>query len=104
VNAPDGPTLETREALRIAQEQGIPAVTLSIENLELIQDEELTELITEELYAIRGRIWLRCEPRIYRQMLGRVRMTLVEGLTLERAGEINKKIIDECRAARRREN
>ena len=54
VNAADGPTLETREALRNAQEQGIPAVALRIEHLELIQDEELTELITEELYAIAG--------------------------------------------------
>jgi hypothetical protein len=52
VNAADGPTLATRDVLRDAQEGGIAAIILKLENTALIQDEALMQLIAEELYAI----------------------------------------------------
>jgi translation elongation factor EF-Tu-like GTPase len=52
VNAPDGPVPETREAMRKAQELGLSSVKLKLQNVDQIQDEELLQLITSELYEL----------------------------------------------------
>jgi hypothetical protein len=49
VNAPDGPTLETREALKQAREIGAKSLTIRLQNAGLIQDDQLMELIRMEL-------------------------------------------------------
>jgi translation elongation factor EF-Tu-like GTPase len=49
VNAPDGPTLETREALEQARAAGAKLLTIRLQNTGLIQDEQLMELIRAEL-------------------------------------------------------
>jgi hypothetical protein len=41
VNAPDGPTLETREALEQARAAGAKVLTIRLQNMRLPQDEQL---------------------------------------------------------------
>jgi translation elongation factor EF-Tu-like GTPase len=52
VNAPDGPVPATRQAMRKAQELGLSSVRLKLQNVDQIQDEELLQLITSELYEL----------------------------------------------------
>ena len=52
INSPDGPTLQTREALRQAQQTGVKMITLKLQNVGLIQDEILMRLIIDELHGI----------------------------------------------------
>jgi translation elongation factor EF-Tu-like GTPase len=49
VNAPDGPTKDTEEALERAKQQGLLPVTVMLENVAQIQDEELLDLIEAEI-------------------------------------------------------
>ena len=49
VNAPDGPTLETREEILRLRQEDVTSISVRLESVEQIQDDELMELIEAEL-------------------------------------------------------
>ena len=49
VNAPDGPTMRTEEDVRSAQRDGLASITVMLENVGQIQDEDLLQLIELEI-------------------------------------------------------
>src|SRR5918993_2577043 len=49
VNAPDGPMLETREEILRLRQEDVTSISVRLENVEQIQDDELMELIEAEL-------------------------------------------------------
>jgi len=52
INTPDGPTLETRREIGRARQGGANSVTVMLENVDLVQDEELLKLIELEIVGI----------------------------------------------------
>ena len=52
VNAPDGPMIATQEALERAKRQGLTSITVKLENVAQVQDEELLDLIEAEIETL----------------------------------------------------
>ena len=52
VNAPDGPTLEVREAMQRARDLALPSLTIKLQNTSVIQDADLMLLIIAELFDL----------------------------------------------------
>ena len=52
VNAPDGPTKDTAEALERAKRKGLTSITVQLENVAQVEDEELLDLIEAEIETL----------------------------------------------------